>query len=605
MGINDPLKLEERMAKIAPRAYTYRLPDGASPKVIIYDMNALQMAAFMSLSNRSARDFVNALNRPAIRFSTAEVARPSATLDPMAPMSTDELAKLRQETPNFFDVRTIASHATLVYCRDDSRYVPRNRELLHEDRYAGRPTLSPTDVATNGYHVVDERPLPGCTLSLELKDDASSVRNQASITSVIKKAYQNYGAYALCELIGGITRDMSAETMASAPHRRRVLVDSTLANFPIDKYRSTPLHEMEQGWDQGERIVRCFSLSTDEHESTLPPPALGEADLKMVWYASTLAKTGDDVLICSNDSDLIFLFLLHAERFTERGIRVFIDVNSPNMKPERYARRFIHVNELYRALQNYGGMENAAATLVLLALFCGCDYTEHPFRIGTTAVVDQFFDKGLLRDAVTRLTIDWSGYGGDVDDLGQLQLFTVDMDVALNFMRCLYQGRITKATLKRFHIPEGKDLSWTEIDKFLALQAEGKDQRLLLPPLQEIMAEIRRAQWVLHYWANAHVARGPFPLCELDDPHTNASIWGWSLLPESKTQGLGSERRPTTTSREELSSAVARGSKLVVTRALSVVAPEESHAWLLTEWLARTSHPTTLLRFRMPYWVKE
>lgn len=609
MGINDPVKIEDKLATVvAPKAYGGQLPDGFSPSVVIYDANALQMAAFVSLSNRSARDYVHALARPVARFATAEVAEPAPTLVPRAPLTEEELTELRQKSPEFFDLRTTTSHATLVYCRDDGRYVPRNREVLHEDRYAGRTTLTPEEVARNGYHVVDERPLPGCTLSLELKDDASSVRSQAAITPAIKKAYQNYGMYALCEVIASTTREMSAEAMTLAPHRRRVLVDSTLTNFPLDAYRSTPLHALPRDWDQGERLVRCFSISTDEHESSLPPPALGEADLKMIWYANALAKPGDDVLVCSNDSDLIFLFLLHAERFARRGVRVIIDTNSPNMMTKRYARRFVCINELHRSIERYAGRgEDASATLVLLALFCGSDYTEHPFRVGTGTIVDQFFHTGsgrqfLLQEAASSRLVEWDEEEEEVQGLGQLQLYAVNTDVALEFMRTLYQGRINKATLKRFHVPDGKDLSWNEIRRLMAVQAEGKDPRLLVPPPAEILAEIRRAQWVLHYWANAHVARGAFPLCELEDPDTHASIWGWSLVPESMTEGKGSERRPTTAHPVELAAAMARGSKLVMARALSVVPPEEAQAWLLTEWFARASSPTTLLHFRMPYW---
>lgn len=616
MGINDPCKLEEALSKIAPRAYSGKLPNGVSPKVVLYDMNALQMAAFVSTSNRSARDYVNALGRPTIRFAMADVAPPNPVLTPAPPMTTEEIAQLRQTQPDFFDVSTVASHATLVYCRDDGRYMPRNRELLHEDRYLGRATLTHEEVARGGYHVVDDRPLPGCTLSLDLKEDASSIRSRAAITSSIKRAYQTYGTHALCQVIGEAMQGMSPEMMAASVHRRRVLVDSTLAHFPMSTYRSTPLVDLEKtDWDKGERVVRCFSLSTDEHEGTLPPPALGEADLKMIWYASSLAKRGDDVLVCSSDSDLIFLFLLHAERFTRRGVRVFIDANTYNMKPERFTRRFIHVNELHRALERYsGGKEDASATLVLLALFCGSDYTDHPYRVGTTTIVDYFFnsDAGmrlLSNEGVSLLNVDWDEEGEEndaADGLRKLQLYAINVEEALEFMRGLYQCRITKATLKRFHVPDGKDLSWAEIGRLLAVQAEGKKDaaRLEMPPMAEILAEIRRVQWVLHYWGNAHVAHGPFPLCELEDPDTHASIWGWSLVPESKTQGVGSERRPTTTRPSEYITAASNGSKLVVTRALSVVAPQEAHAWLLTEWFARASSPTTMLRFRMPYWNK-
>jgi hypothetical protein len=221
------------------------------------------------------------------------------------------------------------------------------------------------------------------------------------------------------------------------------------------------------------------------------------------------------------------------------------------MKRERIEGRFIWINELYRALSDFGVSRFDAAPLetisylTVLALLCGSDYTTGYHHIGPKTLLSQFFDKpvkpGLFWTHLVSspLTSPLPPLSTSTDDKAILTF--PSFDGAREFLSQIFisafSPRAQACVAARVSRVHEMLLPWEELIEIATLFSCGA----VPPPWPAALAELHRVFWVLNYWQNAAHALGvfPSPLAEIG----GVPLWGWTLaLPEHTNLETGLKR---------------------------------------------------------------
>jgi len=587
MGIKDAKVIEEWLARIASRAFFYALPDGFVPSLVMMDLSAQMVAAFFSASSRTGHDFVQYLMRPVYDFSKAE-RLDAAAAEKLALRLTqyctayerehtpdecptfDDIVERNEEQPESFQVK-VRDDALFVYTRDNSKHLPEVRSMVHSARYDGGKPYTEDELARSCFHVARNRPLPGYA-SFDAEDqlpEFRAIRQRAAETPLIRDAYQQFGPWAMLqELLG-------ERPAGDAADRRRVCIDSVLADFPADTYETSELHQLPKHWAKGAQQMEVVHVMSGRHEGSFQSPPVGEADLKFVWFIEHLAPPGAHILIRCADSDMLYILLLHMERIVKRGCVVFLDTRGTSFSKDRYERRFICLNVLAQDLATYSaiywpGLACPLQVVAFLAVLCGSDYTDNPYYVGTKKIIDTFAStgwkvlKGLIRVANVRdvpenAWIEQECLGAHLDAAQRAALcwptlVHVEPAVAHTFLRTLYQQRVGAAYFaNEFQVPEGTLLAYRELSVYSARFYEKRKDaaKYAVPSEEEAESKLRHTVWTLQYWNNAHLDVGLYPSSLTVVPEMGMPAWGWLRAPESATQG---EKRDRT-----LSAALLRG----------------------------------------------
>ena len=581
MGIHDDKhELESWFLQLASSAFFYALPDGFTPALIVHDMTAMMVAAFNSPKVLTGADYINHLARPITSFALGDGAASSSdSIDYTQYCSEYERTNLPANYPSLADLQAWeyadfqpkafnAERALYILARDDSRHMPEQREMVHEKRYGNLSEkdqpFTEQEIRNMGLHVCKHRPMPGLlTLNVEeLPDNMSDVRRRAARTPAIREAYQQYGPWALCQQLCD-DEETGHRTVRPEDDTRFVLIDHMLTDFPAQQYEHGELLDMPRDWARGATNSQLLQLRSGRALGPLASPAVGETDLKFVWYIEHMSKPGDHILLRCNDSDMLYLMLLHMERWEASGRVIFLDC-MPIAK-ERLHKRFVCLNLLARTLctvsaTRWPGLACPIQTIVSLALSCGSDYTRNHYYITARAIIEAFdgSDAGwkLLRNAfrIGRLETDASN-DWIVEHLGGSAVvwpvtYIMHEDSFDAFVRLLFQRRIGSAYLqKEAAVPVTKRLTWGELSfhntkRYANLKTSDK---YTIPTKRESDTHLRQILWVLHYWGNAHLGIGLFPSAlsrvQLpDDEEKEEAIWGWFKLPTSATEGTGTDR---------------------------------------------------------------
>lgn len=589
MGIRDAKHaLETWLLSLIPQAFFYALPDLFFPHLIVQDMTAAEVSAFNAKRVLSGDDYIRHLARPIEDFGNAPMgvneANAPIDLTQYRSESAPDALTLRADTET--TIPRVGLRPLFVYARDNSAHMPQPRRMVHDERYAtvavnaakngddddeDAAALQATDmpftldeIRAQTLHVRKGRPMPGIKSldSENLPDGAMDVRRRALRTPELRNAYQQYGAWELAREIKA-HGDPEEKTTKMAPEDERfVLIDMVPSQFPEKEYLHGEIADLPDEWAAGPCHAELVELRSGRRRGQVETLALGEADLKLAWYTEHLSRAGDHVLLRCNDSDMLFLLLLHADRWLESGRVVFLD-----MMPQadtRMKHRFICITELMRGLNDvaktrWNGISNVSAVLAFLALTCGSDYTRSHYYIAAPAIIKAFDEQGgwrtlhtlfaHLADIATpseNLGI-WAEHLPNHADGGILwpSLPMLNESVADDFLRMLYQTRLGQAYIvKEYKVPANTRLSWHQVDAYSQKRwATAKtSSKYAVPSALDRSAEIRRIYWYILYWSNAHLGMGLFPNAITILPENSASVWGWDQCPKMVTGGSGLTR---------------------------------------------------------------
>lgn len=607
MGLHDSAHaFEQWLLTLVASAFFFRLPDGFLPRVIVQDLTAAAVAAFHSPRTLSGDDYLRHLLRPIDDFARASAE--NVPLNMQQHLTADAPADpldLRADMET--TIPHVGTRPIFVYARDNGRYMPASRRMVHDERYdtvavqmhkqngtvdegddlpsAKDTPFTRDEIASNGFHVCKGRPMPGAirvnntASEFDGADDLATVRRRAARTHEIKDAYQHYAAWGVAEEL-----KLPRASAASATDERFVIVDTVLSDFPRNSYSSDEtksLADLPSDWSRGKCDAPLIELRSGQMRGRFQTPRIGETDLKLAWYAEHLGKPGDHILLRCNDSDMLFLLLLHAERWLADGRVVFLDMMPQADK--RLKHRYVCITELYRGLvevaaKRWRNMPDIAVVLTFIALLSGSDYTQNRYYISAKAIVAAFErDEGweCLHDLVIghidvetpeENQVIWDAvFKGGVRPPSRQwpALVLMDEQVADKFVRLLYQDRIGQAFLmKEFNIPRSSRLSWAQIEVYTKKRfASNKTAaRYTVPSERDHASEIRRIYCVILYWMNAHVGLGPFPDALTYISEDDASLWGWRNVPKYATTGAGLARTTLNSVEEALRSNASRKS---------------------------------------------
>ena len=631
MGIDDSAKaLEGWLAGIAPAAFTWQLPADFRAALVVQDLSALLVAAFFRKSVRNGIDFVQQLSNAVREFTTASSSPPIAsTSDSVLRPSEEEIEEWRRVDPERF-CYAVAKRCTFVLCKDDSRYVPYNRRMVHESRYASnaksKKPYTEDELRHHSLHVCEHRAMPGFTADGQELDGATFIRSRAGATAVVRDAYQSYGTWALAASLDQHVPTFAQSNDSDDAHRR-VVIEPVRADFPHELYAHTELVDLPSDWARGGRyasITFDFKHGTREERE---PPAIGEADLKILWYLRAHSAPGDDVLVRCADSDVFFLLLLHMRHLVAGGAftrRVLLDVNVPNLSRKRYHRRFVCLNTLAEtfcahAAQQWPGLGCPLEVLCYLALSCGSDYTSRPYMVSPATIVDVFRRGGwrVLANLVRVAEIEQEDtpVHASTDahvDMSTPEILLVYEEAALKFLRLLYQKRLSSTLKTAYPLDSQQLLSWPELQHHTRRAAMGKApdkrERATVPTEAEACAEVRRLVWTLLYWSNGHQALGEFPTPHLDTEQGD-SLWGWLCRRRSRTVGHGMARTAAHTAADDRMHAslhtlgATPDDDYVCCKARAVVPFDDLWTPLLADHALRTEDPAAVLT--IPCWRHE
>lgn len=584
MGIKDDQKIiEQWLASIAPKAFFYKLPKGVSLALIIQDLSALLVSAFLTTRSKTGFDFVQNLASPIVNFSKSAIVDPEVTkidwrdgsleskLHGATVPTIETMEEWRKTDWDQFEAG-VRDNARFVLTRDNPMHMPANRDLLHEERYRVTDNIrdqpfSEEELRQGGMHICMHRKMPGMLTDTEPHGDINLLRQRANRTPLLRQAYQNYGPWALARQIREeCERIASMDKMKE--HTRAVLIDSVIEDFP-ENYENAELWDLPADWHRKPSKTHIYNL--DGSDSTRAGCLqIGEADRKIIWYIQNCSNVGDQVLVRSMDSDILFILLVNMHLFRDKSKpkapwtrTIFLDMNAPNMKKERYERRFVCINLLIEALESknpdniMAGIANPAHVLTAVALMCGSDYTQNPYGLGAGKIFDVFQtvckNKSVYDDLSHLIRLGDAEINDDAahvetasfpEHVEHLSLAIMHMESYDCFLRRLYQSRLTKVIIKKLSINTAVLLTWPKLEFYLKeMDKDKKDPTsYAIPNEMERLGDARRLMWVLHYWMNSHHDFGDFPAPDIDHPTLGGSIWGWVKCRKLLTKDDGQDR---------------------------------------------------------------
>lgn len=662
MTIKGHTYLEQWLAGQFPRAFFYRLPRNFRARVVIYDASAELRRAYSAQTSRTADDFVS---RFASRiYETFDAVAASDYTSPdsreIARLTIEERLEMGQDHQfhtdpadedyptiphkaierrewlqhNDFGQYQMAASPTICLLKDDGRYVPHNRSMLHESRYVNRdlPPLTREELLKFNIRISGSNPLPKNTEDNPL---AAGITKRLRNTPIVSRFWQTYGPQALAERLSNqevLPRD-------SLPQDVTILLDGVpkSMNLPPEFEASGCLATLPQDWKAGDPQVHTFTVHAGNRVCTptgiSEPEPIGETDIKVLRYIEK-APDNSDVLVCINDSDVFWILLQNAWRWMYPNsdcwrLRVFLDISagSPSgTNTKRLYHRYVCMNTLAEAVGTHGryiwkGLTLPHQTLGLLALMTGSDYTNSFFRKGPSDMM-RVLNRGgweILRHAVQRY----------VDpEFPEFLFLEVDPDAVGNFVLQLFAQSLRKKIKdSRSMSRPVHRMSWHELREHS--QSLEKDPRLHLPPFHEVKAYAQRLSYTLNMMNNGGLALGKFFNCYHHEPEADGkSVWGWTLCREGETTGSGSfrfskvdvdaenTRRRHGQKRKRECDEHARyednlrqkfqrigreiGERLVCAKTPSVSPPEYGTLYLVAEARSRRKNPQ--LRYRYGHW---
>jgi hypothetical protein len=593
MGINDGSRsLQKWLQGLVPGAFFYALPDLFVPNVIVHDLTSLMVSAFQSPSVKTGWEFVSYVNQPVLDFANYEEAPHFTTISlasladltqfckavegDSAPTGAELLSWARAD----FAPKIDSDRCTYVLTRDNKRFLPKNRSMVHDHRYeAGegdkdRP-FSDEEIRHLGLHVRGARPMPGNRDFVNVDEAArygddqgysSVTRRRAANTPAIRDAYQNYAPWALAQ---ELTRHAGTAKVSKEEDHRFVLIDHVLSDFPEHQYLNGELHDLPRDWAKSSaQHMELIKLRSGTRLAPLKCIELGEADLKLAWFIEHLAEEGDHVLLRCNDSDVIYLLLLHMEHWQdcreggEKWWRRLIFLDTMPQAEDRQPYRFICLNLLARGLTQKLGALGIAQPLVMapfLALLCGSDYTQSHYFIPSAKILAAFQSEGVATplgrlfellavddEENEQLLASLLKNEAQLAELTPPVLIRMNYGVAHAFLRLLYSKRLGEDRLqKEFRVPSGKAVTWEELRSFNERRFGSHKQagKYRFGDAFDMDVALRQVHWTLLHWANAHLGIPDFPSSDAAIEEENGlSLFGWMRAPKEATEGDGKER---------------------------------------------------------------
>jgi len=300
-------------------------------------------------------------------------------------------------------------------------------------------------------------------------------------------------------------------------------------------------------WKFVEKINVMIGLDTDDNLVKSEDLIMGECDIKAVRYIDTLTKDGDSAFVAIRDSDLLFILLLYLAKQDVPRVKILLDLNHHRLTSRRYMTRFVSIDTLCRGLKRYAlahwpGLERPLHVLSFLAIMGGSDYTTGIVGVGAATLIKTFRNDGwkALRHAFAIVQIDniHPQYPPSI----RVPWLKSGETEWLAFCKQVYRNRKGFANVlrKTYSIDSAKDIDWATLINYARMHytklAKPKPQ-MIIPPVQAVVAEIRRTFWVLLFWSLAECELGAFPNT-VSDVHQQP-IWGWSACVASTVTGSG------------------------------------------------------------------
>ena len=583
MGIKGHGPLEKRLWALAPRAFFYRLPTNTAFQTVIYDSSAVLRQKYGSTHTLTANAFVSGLEDPIATFLQATAGSgtqdaPSvdarlathefASDDPACPVIPSKKAdrfewfRENRELADAGAAYQVAGAADaipqLYLLKDDGRYTPYTRTMLHEERYEKDeryPPFSHEEMRALQLRVDGEHDLPKVDVDAAGNPVSTTVlAKRAAATGLITRYWQAYGPYMLDRRLTRVgVRGGTVTVPDTGAGCRDVVLDGvpSAMNTPsTDDGAGWLLGDLPEDWTPGPpRMYRhrvgsrdALPVATDEEQ----PAAIGETDLKILYYIEKAAEDSD-VLVRMADSDVLYILMQNAWRWFDAvrnrwRWRVFLDITGggagATTASERLAHRYVCINTLADAVGRYadahwGGLRFPHQVLHVVAMLTGCDYITNYAGKGGKMLVDAFWDGGWER---------FRGVLRRLHDPTQPDLVVLEMDErrALGFVRYVFE-RTLRARIEKARGGARREYSWAAIAEY-SRQLE-KDPAKYLPSEHETVAKLRSCLWMLNYVNNGGLALGPFPTPHLHDAARDGlSVWSWQRVRRSETRGKGLAR---------------------------------------------------------------
>lgn len=556
MGIDDHDKIERKLATtVSPGAYSASYPEDAqSADVVIHDMTSLMVSATMSLKASTLEDLAERTRWPISDLYTGNIR--------------------------------CAERVKLIYALDDSRFLPKLREMQHEKRYASAKPLSADEIGD--LRMEGDQLLPGSRDGEDMSHRKRAFYNPHA--SFLWNAYVRWSL--VTKILAGV--DFTRRCDACQPFKNtaaNALWDGTLCytrpenpgESPVgcvcDDDLRGPTLTVENvpcgfgtsdralgklyrdiGPDAVRRIKRMQRIVTVDLKcravlkASKRPLRIGESDLKMVHYVMRETPVHGTALVRNNDSDVMWILLLNMPRIYNRTI--ILDRGSPNMKESRRPFRFININKLYASLACHffrGGlnrtpfvvteMHHSVVLAAFVAITMGSDYTSRPAKLHTTGIVEAMFGEHESVEpsawpAGTAGPIVVKHCGGACSRLITMDYDFVDMRdvVAAMYMR-MANSPIRKRILTEWSACTPGKHHFADVVYRLTQKAARP-----MPSFPEVDAHCRRVLWTINYMTNGMLGMGAIP-SPFGVERSSPGLWGWALVDPEFVEGSGMARK--------------------------------------------------------------
>lgn len=364
------------LLNLFPEAFHHHMPDGSHFDVLIIDlMQFIAKVKFNRQPHESEDDCVNARD---LAFSTRRVVEfyMNEERSPLRPQ-IDDLIVLLLDTPG----QVPRNKARTQRQRDQPAQQPQeeatdeSQEILNEKEYEAFAELY--DLEAMQYLMVSDPfvcPFPGQTV---WRSNNLKLQLYRTLTHELLQIKLREGQLLLLD--DGI----AVEDATFVAERRKMIEDygfSERSGFAKECLVTTLMSK----W-----FVNRLLLYPDGMVKRFPCTGIGEADVKLCRYIKANDRRRRSHLVVSQDTDVIFILLLHMKRLInaetgliDEDVQVFIDTQTPQARNanQNTAYRFIDVKALYYALlalfeREYPSVQHPIETYCFLVYSLETDFT--------------------------------------------------------------------------------------------------------------------------------------------------------------------------------------------------------------------------------------
>ena len=208
---------------VAPTAFFHTLPDNFVASLVLRDMSALLHGAFQSKASTTGTTLAERAGIDISGFAQSPVT-PRSGLSLVARLETSDgcTSRQRQEHPsslpdpdalvaNLTDYRAyvcaLTDDAHLVLSKDDSRFTPSIRSLIHAKRSLNKAPLDDGEMTRERYVVLGDHCLPGVSpLDNKPLPTFNELRQRAYAMSCFRRAVSSYVPWHMVQTIVGAHR---------------------------------------------------------------------------------------------------------------------------------------------------------------------------------------------------------------------------------------------------------------------------------------------------------------------------------------------------------------------------------------------------------------